>query len=96
MQLFKGVADKLSFTVDSPLLWSAEIPTLYVLNIKTMNLLMPALSAYISYIMPVALGIYWLLGSVLQIFSQMIIDKMIENQSKKEENNKLLGEGDKK
>lgn len=63
---------------------------------KTMNLLMPALSAYISYIMPVALGIYWLLGSVLQIFSQMIIDKMIENQSKKEENNKLLGEGDKK
>ena len=34
---FKGVADKLSFTVDSPLLWSAEIPTLYVLNIKTGN-----------------------------------------------------------
>ena len=57
---------------------------------------MPALSAYISYIMPVELGIYWLLGSVLQIFSQMIIDKMIENQSKKEENNKLLGEVHKK
>lgn len=63
---------------------------------KTMNLLMPVLSAYISYIMPVALGVYWLLGSVLQIFSQMIIDKLMEKENKKEDKNKLLGEGDKK
>ena len=63
---------------------------------KTMNLLLPVLSAYISYKMPVALGIYWLLGSVLQIFSQMIIDKMIEKQCENEGNNKLFGEGDKK
>ena len=47
---------------------------------KTMNLMMPMLSAYISYIMPLALGIYWLLGNVLQILTQFIVNKMIKNQ----------------
>lgn len=47
---------------------------------KTMNLMMPLLSAYISYIMPLALGIYWLLGNILQILSQLIINKLIKRQ----------------
>lgn len=45
---------------------------------KTMNLMMPLLSAYISYIMPLALGIYWLLGNILQIITQFIVNKMIK------------------
>lgn len=49
---------------------------------KTMSVMLPVLSAYISYIMPVALGIYWLFGSVLQIITQLIIDKMIKNKNK--------------
>jgi YidC/Oxa1 family membrane protein insertase len=49
---------------------------------KNMNLMLPILSAYISYIMPVALGIYWLLGSVLQIITQVIIDKLISRNKK--------------
>ena len=54
---------------------------------KTMNLMMPIMSAYISYIMPLALGVYWLLGSVLQIITQFIINKMLKNQKI------LIGEG---
>lgn len=58
---------------------------------KTMNLMMPVLSAYISFIMPVALGIYWLFGNILQIISQLIIDKMLG----KKEKEKMLNEGEK-
>lgn len=49
---------------------------------KNMNLMLPILSAYISYIMPVALGIYWLFGSILQIITQIIIDKLISRNKK--------------
>ncbi len=47
---------------------------------KTMNLMMPILSAYIAYIMPLALGIYWLLGNILQIITQWIVNMMIKNK----------------
>ena len=47
---------------------------------KTMNLMMPILSAYIAYIMPLALGVYWLIGNVLQILTQWIVNKMIKKQ----------------
>lgn len=47
---------------------------------KTMNLMMPLLSAYISYIMPLALGIYWLLGNVLQMLTQWIVNLMLKKQ----------------
>lgn len=49
---------------------------------KTMNLMMPLLSAFIAYTMPLALGVYWLLGNILQIISQMIINKMLKNKKK--------------
>lgn len=54
---------------------------------KTMNLMMPLLSAYISYIMPLALGIYWLLGNVLQMLTQWIVNIMLKKQKI------MLGEG---
>ena len=47
---------------------------------KTMTWMMPILSAYISYIMPLALGIYWLLGNVLQMLTQFIVNKMLKNK----------------
>lgn len=55
---------------------------------KTMNMMMPILSAYISYIMPLSLGIYWLLGNILQILTQFIINKMLKSK-------KILLEGGK-
>ena len=56
---------------------------------KTMNLMMPLLSAYISYIMPLALGIYWLLGNVLQMLTQWLVNVMLKKQKI------MLGEGGK-
>ncbi len=47
---------------------------------KTMNLLLPFLSAYISYIMPLALGIYWLVGSICQVGSQLLITKLVKDK----------------
>lgn len=49
-------------------------------QMKTMNLMMPMLSAYISYIMPLALGIYWLLGSAYQIGQQYVMSDIIKKQ----------------
>lgn len=47
---------------------------------KTMNMMMPFLSAYISYIMPLALGVYWLIGNVCQMISQLLIDKLVKDK----------------
>lgn len=62
---------------------------------KSMNLMMPLLSAYIAYAWPIALGIYWLFGSILGIGQQLIIDKLMEDKNeeksnKKEKKNKVL------
>lgn len=47
---------------------------------KTMNLMLPFLSAYISYVMPLALGIYWLIGNVCSLISQMLVDKLVKDK----------------
>ncbi len=41
---------------------------------KTMMWMSPIMSTYISYIMPVALGVYWFLGGVIQLIQQEILD----------------------
>ncbi len=51
---------------------------------KSMNLMMPLLSGSIAYSMPLALGIYWLFGNILQIFQQLLMNKIISNDEKKE------------
>lgn len=48
---------------------------------KSMNIMMPVLSGVIAYTMPLALGIYWLLGNILGIISQLIIDEMVKDKS---------------
>lgn len=45
---------------------------------KSMNIMMPLLSASIAYSMPLALGIYWLLGSILGILQQLFINKVVK------------------
>lgn len=58
---------------------------------KSMNLMMPLLSASIAYSMPLALGIYWLLGNALQIVQQLVINMIVKHDEKKE--NLALNEG---
>ena len=55
---------------------------------KTMNITMPLLSGIISYTMPLALGIYWLLGSIIQICQSLLLKKIADKEIKK--NIKLL------
>ncbi len=50
---------------------------------KTTNLMMPLLSGFISYSMPLALGIYWLFGNILQIVQQLIINKIVKKDKEK-------------
>ena len=50
---------------------------------KTTNLMMPLLSGFISFSMPLALGIYWLFGNILQIIQQLIINKIVRKDKEK-------------
>lgn len=50
---------------------------------KTTNIMMPLLSGFISYTMPLALGVYWLLGNILQIVQQFIINKIVKKDKEK-------------
>lgn len=51
---------------------------------KSMNIMMPILSAYFAYAWPLALGVYWLFGTILGIGQQLLIDKLMEDNSNKE------------
>lgn len=50
---------------------------------KTTNLMMPLLSGFISYTMPLALGVYWLFGNILQILQQLVINKIVKKDKEK-------------
>lgn len=55
---------------------------------KTNNLTLPLMSGIIAYTMPLALGVYWLFGNILQIFTQLIISKITSKHKKLLELNK--------
>lgn len=50
---------------------------------KTTNIMMPLFSGFISYTMPLALGVYWLFGNILQIIQQLIINKIVKKNKEK-------------
>jgi len=47
---------------------------------KTMNLMLPFLSAYISYVMPLALGVYWLIGNICSLISQLLVSELVKEK----------------
>ena len=65
---------------------------------KSMNVMMPILSAYISFAWPLALGVYWLFGSILGIGQQFLIDKLMakdrQQNGNDEDKNLFLGKGE--
>ena len=50
---------------------------------KTTNLMMPLMSAFFSYAMPLALGVYWLFGSILQFVQQFVINLVVKKDKEK-------------
>ena len=63
---------------------------------KSMNIMMPILSAWIAICWPLALGVYWLFGNILSIGQQFIMDKLMEDNNEPKKGNKklFLGKGE--
>lgn len=47
-------------------------------SMKTMNYMMPAMSAIFCYTLPAGMGLYWIAGSVVRSIQQVIINKHID------------------
>ena len=47
-------------------------------QMKTMNLMMPLMSLFIAFSVPVGLGLYWIAGAVVRIIQQYFLNKHFE------------------
>jgi len=47
-------------------------------QMKTMNLMMPLMSLFIAFTVPVGLGLYWIAGAVVRIVQQYFLNKHFE------------------
>jgi len=47
-------------------------------SMKTMNMIMPIMSAWFCFTLPAAMGLYWVAGSVVRSIQQVIINKHID------------------
>ncbi|MCM1252438.1 MAG: YidC/Oxa1 family membrane protein insertase [Clostridium sp.] len=47
-------------------------------SMKTMNVMMPVMSAVFCYTLPAGLGIYWIAGAVVRCIQQIVINKHID------------------
>ena len=45
---------------------------------KTMNMIMPLMSAWFCFTLPSGLGLYWVAGSVVRSIQQIVINKHID------------------
>ena len=58
-------------------------------TMKTMNFMMPLMSIWICFIMPAALGIYWIANSVLGMGRDYLLTKIFKAQLDKEDADKI-------
>lgn len=47
-------------------------------SMKTMNMIMPLMSAYFCLILPAGMGLYWVAGAVIRSIQQVVINKHID------------------
>ncbi|MBE6995249.1 MAG: YidC/Oxa1 family membrane protein insertase, partial [Ruminococcaceae bacterium] len=55
-------------------------------SMKTMMYMMPLLSVYIGFIMPAALGVYWIAQSVFALIQEVLMTKFFNKKIEAEEN----------
>ncbi|KAB1435671.1 MAG: YidC/Oxa1 family membrane protein insertase [Candidatus Galacturonibacter soehngenii] len=48
-------------------------------SMKTMNVMMPVMSAVMSFTLPSGLGLYWIAGSVFRCIQQLVINKYMDS-----------------
>ena len=49
-------------------------------SMKAMNFIMPIFSIYMCYILPVGIGIYWCIGSLVMMVQQLCINKYLDKK----------------
>ena len=47
-------------------------------SMKTMNVMMPLMSAFFCYTLPTGMGLYWIAGAVVRSIQQVVINKHID------------------
>ncbi len=47
-------------------------------SMKTMNMMMPLMSAFFCFTLPIGMGLYWIAGSVIRTVQQIFINKHID------------------
>lgn len=47
-------------------------------TMKTMNTVLPLMTAFFSYTMPCGLALYWIIGNVIMLVQQVMVTKMIQ------------------
>ena len=47
-------------------------------SMKTMNMMMPIMSAFFCYTLPAGMGLYWVAGAVVRSIQQIVINKHID------------------
>ena len=53
-------------------------------SMKMMTYIFPVMTAFFTASMPLGLGVYWIAGNIFSIFSQMILDSIIDREEYKE------------
>ena len=49
---------------------------------KNMTLVLPIMTTYISFIVPLGMGLYWLVNNTVSVISQQLINKYIYSEKK--------------
>lgn len=57
---------------------SSEMADTMASSMKTMNMVMPIMSAIFCYTLPAGMGLYWVIGAVVRSIQQVIINKHID------------------
>lgn len=65
-------------------------------TMKSMNVMMPLMSAFFCYSFPIGMGIYWIAGAVIRSIQQIIINKQIDKMDIDEIIKKNAGKAEKK
>ena len=58
---------------------SNSTPSQMETTMKTMNMFMPLMTAFICFTFPVGIGIYWIIGAVIRSVQQIIINRHLNN-----------------
>ena len=63
---------------------SAEEEKMQQMN-KTMSLIMPLMSAWFAFVLPAAVGLYWITNNLFSCVQEVVLTKYCMDQEKKEQ-----------